>query len=266
MKILLNFASSVDPDVNMKGCEDFFLIVLHAHIIAAARKVTQKQQYKNVKDLANEILCQFVNFNPDEKVPRSDNVNLYATQTLTLGLIWHAFNDSIREEDGDRVLACWKFLLLIYKAKGHRNYCKEAIVLLTQYHCLLSERKAAQLKWSRFVNISGRAGNNVLCDLHLEHLNRRLKGLITNLCSNAARHTENEGSIYPNKAVNRATRSIGVLHEICNTFENQTGVGLASGYHNRPSLVKDVEMVVKVLEEEDMFGSTKERKHNSFKI
>ena len=59
MKILLNFAASVDPDVNMKGCEDFFLTVLHAHIIAAARKVTQKQQYKNVKDLANEILCQF---------------------------------------------------------------------------------------------------------------------------------------------------------------------------------------------------------------
>ena len=81
---------------------------------------------------------------------------------------------------------------------------------------------------------------------------------------NTARHTENEGSIYPNKAVNRAARSIGVLHEICNTFEDQTGVGLASGNHNRPSLVKDVEMVVKVLEE-DIFGSTKGRKHHSFK-
>ena len=154
-------------------------------------------------------------------------------------------------------------MLLIYKAKGHRNYCKEAIILFTQYFYLLSERKAAQFKWSRFVNISGRAGNNVPCDLHLEHLNSRLKGLITNLCSNVARHAENEGSIYPNKAVNRAARSIGVLHEICNTFENQTGVGLASGNNNRPSLVKDVEMVVKVLEE-DTFGSTKGRKHHSF--
>ena len=54
------------------------------------------------------------------------------------------------------------------------------------------------------------------------------------------------------KAVNRAARSICVFHEIFNTFENQTGVGLASGYHNRPSLVKDVEMVVKVLEKEDI--------------
>lgn len=90
----------------------------------------QKQQYNNVKDLADAILCQFVNFNPDEKVNRTDKIHLYATQTLTLGLIWHAFNDSIREGDGDRVLACWKFLLVIFKVKGHRNYCKEAIILL----------------------------------------------------------------------------------------------------------------------------------------
>ena len=89
------------------------------------------------------------------------------------------------------------------------------------------------------------------CDLHLEHLNCHLKGLITNLCSNAAKHTENdEHSMYPNNSVNRAARSISVLHEICNTFENQTGVGLTSGNHNRLSLVKDVEMVGKVLEDE----------------
>lgn len=194
LKVLLNFAASVDPDNNMKGCEDFFLIILHAHVIAAANKVTEQQQYTNVRDLASAILDQFVNFDPDEKVKRTDKVHLYATQTLTLGLIWHAFNDAIREGDGDRVLACWKFLLVIFRVKGHRNYCKEAVTLLAQYHCLLSKRKAAQLKWSRFVNTSGKIGHNVPCDLHLEHLNRRLKGLITNLSSNAAKHTGNEHS------------------------------------------------------------------------
>ena len=257
----------MEPELNMKGCEDFFLIILHAHIIAAAKKIMQKQKYDKVKDLANAILSKYVNFNPDEKVPRGDKINLYATQTLTLGLIWHSFNDSIYEGDGDRVLACWKFMLVIFKAKGYRNYCKEAIILLAQYHCLLSERKAAQLKWCRFVNTSGRAGNNVPCDLHLEHLNRRLKGLITNLCSNAAKRTENdEHSMYPNNSVNRAARSIGVLHEICNTSENQTGVGLTSGNHNRLSLVKDVEMVVKVLEDEKIFDTIRGgRKHHCFK-
>lgn len=106
------------------------------------------------------------------------------------------------------------------------------------------------------------------CDLHLEHLNRHLKGLITNLnlCSNASKHTgSNDHSIYPSNAVNRAARSIGVLDDICNTFESQTGVGLASGNHNRPSVAKDVEMVVKVLEDEDIFENIRGRKHNSFK-
>ena len=105
------------------------------HVIAAAKKVMQKQKYDKVKDLANAILSKYVNFNPDEKVPRGDKINLYAIQTLNLGLIWHSFNDSIHEGDGDRVLACWKFMLVIFKAKGHRSYCKEAIILLAQYHC-----------------------------------------------------------------------------------------------------------------------------------
>jgi len=78
----------------------------------------------------------FTEFNLDEKVDRSD---FYGTQVLTLALIWHCFNDSMREWDGNRVLRCWKYLLVVFRAKGHCNYCKEAIMLLAQYHCLLSE-------------------------------------------------------------------------------------------------------------------------------
>jgi len=131
------------------------------------------QQYVTVKELAKAIVQKYVYFDPDEKVQRDDKIYLYGTQVLTLALIWHNFNDSIREGDGDRVLACWKFLLIIFKAKkGHCNYCKEAIMLLAQYHCLLSQHKAAQVKWSRFVNTRGKHGYNIPCDLHLEHLNR----------------------------------------------------------------------------------------------
>ena len=96
----------------------------------------------NVKDLAKEILKQFVSFNPDAKISRADKIHLYASQLMTLLLFWHSFNDAIREGDGDRVLSYWKFLLVIFQAKGHRNYCKEAIILLSQYHFLLSPRKA----------------------------------------------------------------------------------------------------------------------------
>ena len=163
-KVLLNCATSLDPEQNMKGCEDFLTIVLHAHVIAAAKKVLSQQSINEVKYLAKEVMQQFLSFDPDAKILRTDKVHLYASQLMTLLLFWHAFNDAVREGDGDRVLSYWKFLLVIFRAKGHRNYCKEAIVLLSQYHFLLSPRKAAQLKWSRFINTKGRRGGNISCD------------------------------------------------------------------------------------------------------
>jgi len=68
---------------------------------------------------------------------------LYTTEVLTLGLLWWEFKDAIKEGNGNRVLCYWKFL---FKAKNHTNYSKEAIILLSQYYCLLSDRQAAQLK------------------------------------------------------------------------------------------------------------------------
>ena len=51
------------------------------------------------------------------------------------------------------------------------NYADEAIQLLLQFHCTLSERKKAQLLWSRCINAGRYPGANILCDLHMEHLN-----------------------------------------------------------------------------------------------
>ena len=65
--------------------------------------------------LATAILKSFTCFNPDKKFDRSDRCFLYATETLTLELIWLAFNDSIGEGDGDRV---WK-ISLVFKVQGH---------------------------------------------------------------------------------------------------------------------------------------------------
>ena len=39
--------------------------------------------------------------------------------------------DGIREGDGDRVLKCWSYLLIIFKATGHRNYALEAFNTLS---------------------------------------------------------------------------------------------------------------------------------------
>ena len=58
-----------------------------------------------------------------------DGVNAYAQEVLTLTLIWAEFEDAIREGDGLRVIRCWRFMLLIFKAANRTNYSKEAITL-----------------------------------------------------------------------------------------------------------------------------------------
>ena len=98
---------------------------------------------------------------------------------MTLGLIWHGFDDGVREGDGDRVLIYWKFFMLMFKVTRHYNYFKESVILQLQYNFLFPQHQAEQLKWCRFVNTKGRTGANVSCDLHLEDLNRRLKDIIT---------------------------------------------------------------------------------------
>jgi L1 cell adhesion molecule like protein len=47
--------------------------------------------------------------------------------------------DDIREGDGERILRCWRYFLLLFKATGRKNYSIEAFTLLTQYHFLYTE-------------------------------------------------------------------------------------------------------------------------------
>ena len=100
---------------------------------------------------------------------------LYATEALILGLIWKMFHDATREADGDRLIQVWKFLLLIFKAARRKTYCIEASNLQLQFNYTSSARQAAQLKWSCSINTTNIAGWNIPMDLHLEHLNRRVK-------------------------------------------------------------------------------------------
>jgi len=48
---------------------------------------------------------------------RSSHIfHLYAAELLSLGLLWHAFHDAVREGDGERILRHWKFMLVIFKS------------------------------------------------------------------------------------------------------------------------------------------------------
>ena len=194
-----------NPEDSMKATEDFYLAVLHAHILAAARTLlSNTSNLHSMVSLAEEIVDRFVDIDINSGVPSGDSVHEYARDMLTLLMIWHNFHDSVKEGDGGRVILVWKFLMLIYKASNHRNYAKEAVNLLLQKHCLLSERRAAQLTWGRFVNTQGGIGQNIPTDLHMEHLNRCLKNMLKQSGSN----------IIKSDTIVRAAKSIGFVHHI----------------------------------------------------
>jgi L1 cell adhesion molecule like protein len=159
----------------------------------------------------------------------------YSSELITLCLLWEDFHDAIREGDGERVMLIWKFLLLVFNAGNRINYRKEAIIMLIQYNFLFSKRKAFQLAYSRFVNTHGKIGCNVPCDLHMEHLNKQLQAVLRHLHSNISA-----------SSVSRASRSIGIVHRICQQFEEEShrNKSKKSGKHNVPSSKKDVNMMI----------------------
>ena len=74
--------------------------------------------------LCQDIVNSFVSLDPGPKSTVStieDGVFSYACQLLSLGLLYREFSDSIKEGDGHRVLRCWRYLLLVFKASGRRN-------------------------------------------------------------------------------------------------------------------------------------------------
>ena len=198
-----------DPKKDMNACEDFLELITNAHILAAAMQkfnmnsltdplksseifpseVSQNERLMVLDSAVQSIISEFVDIgfskSPRKQVPNNkDHVLEYAKETLSMGLIFLEFKDAIREGDGDRVLRCWKFLFLFFRASGHTNYTLEALTLLSHYYYLLPPRYAEQLKWSRFINTQCKQGANIPSDLHIEHLNRVCKEFVNHLGAN----------------------------------------------------------------------------------
>ena len=278
-----NVTKSVKSDMN--ACEDFFEVVVTGHIIASAMELLGMSSIDDVpsstiiespeevwmkddserKAIIMEVASTIVDHNVDlstkfaatqTQVPTStctDNVNAYSCETLSLGLLFMEFKDAIREGDGDRVFLVWKYLFLLFKASGRRNYSLEAFTLLSQYHLILPEKLAEQLKWSRFINTHGHAGHNISCDLHMEHLNKLAKVAVDGLGANK---TE--------KAIQRVGKAIGTMAGMIDTFDTENNVPSVSGAHSKKSSEKDLKKIVSQLVKSSVFDIWPGRKHKSF--
>lgn len=247
-----------DPEKNMNAAEDFMLLLLHSHVVAAARVLQLENPTTSLKTLANRVISRFVrlpNLSDQATADCTDGVYSYAVEVLSMGLLWHGFHDAIKEGDGERILRYWKFLLVIFKSTRHKNYAKESVILLHQYYYQLSDRQKMQLLWSRCVNTQGRQGCNIPCDLYMEHLNRRFKTVLRGM-----------GSSITLARVRRAGQSIQFVHKVCETFEKQTAKRQHSDHHPYPSFGKDFQTVIKVLLEENVFTEVQVRQHSTFKF
>ena len=266
-----------DPSKNVSACEEFFFLVTEAHILTAAMAVFQMESLEDTPKsphftatfsestnteqrskflLAVGEVIQFVDLKFCQQlqpVP-DDSIQAYACEVLSLGLLLREFDDSVREGDGTRIIRCWRYFLLLFKANHRHKYAIEAFTLLLQFDFLLPHRLARQLAWSRTVNIHGRAGKNVSCDLNMEHLNREAKKQLSGLGSNIT-----------DAAVTRIGNSLGEVVQVLHQFDAVSGVKQDSGRHSKRSNSKDIGIVLKQLQEKSkLFIKVSGRNHRIF--
>ena len=89
----------------MNAAEDYMLLLLHMYITYAGKFQRASQHRQLVSELAKAIVDKYVSIPnmTDKKVPDStDTVYLYATEVITLGLLWHGFHDAIKQGDGGK--------------------------------------------------------------------------------------------------------------------------------------------------------------------
>ena len=278
LRNLINRRSVVKkPEKNVSACEEFFLLVVEAHICAAVMKVFEmssvndtpteslfppgcselnsKQRWNIMKLAVRKVIEEFVVVNyPTAAKKDDDHVRAYAKEVLSLGLLLMEFVDSVREACGERIFRCWRYFLPLFKCSDRTNYSVEAFNLLFEYEYALTPRMKQQMMWERTVNVHGKQGRNVSMDLHMEHINKECKQAMGSLGSNIGE-----------KAVGRIGRSIGEVMKVTQNFDSVNKVREESGHHPRRTVQLDMEKLLAQLQDDDVYGHVRGRKHSKFK-
>ena len=185
----------------------------------------------------------------------SDDVLNYQCNLLNHGLLYANFRDAISEGDGERIIRCWKFLLLHFYADGNSStkYALEALFLQFQQQALLSPRQAYLQKWNRSVNRHSSLGKNVPFDLDLEHDNNHLKEAMRKLGPNVSE-----------SSVSRICGSLKIARETIENISRECQVMKRSGKHFVASMKKDYHKLVENLINNKAFLFSNGRKYKNF--
>ena len=265
-----------EPKDDFNACQDFFTLIVHSHILCVAMdmlnmdtlssvpvsevlsadawKKSKAEKEKMMLKNAQFVIARIVDLSPCKNTDTNkDHVFEYGCEIVSLGLLFLNYRDAIQEGDGERIMLCWKYFVLLFKATNRRNYAIEAFHTLANRK-MLPPRLAHQLVWSRFVNThkNNKPGYNIPCDLYIEHVNRMLKDYIHHLHANK---TES--------AICRVSQSMGPVNNIMKNFD-QTNFLCRSDFHTASSSANDQDIVIKEIREAKVFEHRQGRSHHSF--
>ena len=123
-----------------------------------------------------------------------------------------------------------------------------------QHDYYFSERdEAAELLWSRFINVHWKPGCNIPNNLHLEHLNRLWKTAIKGLGANKTEI-----------CITRVGKALGTIAPILENFDTINKVTKVSGKHQAACSEKDLKLLLDVFKDASVFVEKSERIHPSF--
>ncbi len=172
-----------------------------------------------------------------------DDLYNYQCCLLDIGMLILNFYDAISMGDGQRIVRCWKYMLLYLRADGGRSrkYALEAFYLLCQCYALLSERGAHQLIWNRFAKTRRGVGGNIPLDLSMEHYNGMLKNILRMLGSNVS----------DTATIDRYCKALVVNRELISNWDAAFKKFCKSGKHISKFPLRDLEKLVKKLMEDN---------------
>lgn len=136
----------------------------------------------------------------EEKKDKDDKIFNYHSSRLQCGLLFFDIIDAIKEGDSDRLVRCYKMVLLFEYKFHHTKYAYLLLNFFANIYAILPRYQAFLITHNRFLNKKGTKGGNIPLDLHMEHLNLDLKKLLKGM-----------GGKITETAAQRTARSITVL-------------------------------------------------------
>ena len=188
--------------------------------------MTHQEEHQTLQDATE------TNAAAQEKDKNVDCINNYHNARLQCGLLVLNIMDAIKEGDANRLVRCYKIVLLFQYKFKHTKYAYLLLLFFAKMYAILSKKEAFLLLHNRFLNKKGKKGGNIPLDLHMEHLNLDLKKLLKVM-----------GGKLTQQAAQRCARSITVLNKIMDTVFEECGKPHHSGYHGNKNSEETVQSI-----------------------